>query len=46
MFIAAKYEEVYAPPVSQFVYITDGGFSHDEIIMAERYMLSSLNFSL
>lgn len=32
--------------MSQFVYITDGGFSHDEIIKAERYMLSSLNFDL
>jgi G2/mitotic-specific cyclin 1/2 len=46
MFIAAKYEEVYAPPISQFVYIADGGFSNDEIIRAERYMLEVLEFKL
>lgn len=46
MFIAAKYEEVYAPSISQFVYIVDGGFTHDEIIRAERYMLQVLGFHL
>lgn len=46
MFIASKYEEVYAPSISQFVYISDGGFSHDEIIRAERYMLQVLEFKL
>ena len=46
MFIAAKYEEIYAPSVTQFVYIADGGYSVQEMLTAERYMLSVLNFNL
>lgn len=46
MFIAAKYEEVYAPSINQFVYITDGGYSNDEVIKAERYILAMLDFNL
>lgn len=46
MFIAAKYEEVYAPPIAQFVYIADGGYTNEEIIKAERYMLATLGFNL
>jgi G2/mitotic-specific cyclin 1/2 len=46
MFIAAKYEEVYAPSINQFVYIADGGYSNEELIKAERYMLAMLDFNL
>lgn len=46
MFIASKYEEVYAPSINQFVYITDGGYSNEEILKAERFMLASLDFGL
>merc|ERR1719328_944104 len=31
MFIAAKYEEMYAPEIGDFVYITDNAYSESEI---------------
>lgn len=31
MFIASKYEEIYAPEVRDFVYITDNAYSKTEI---------------
>ncbi|KAF9907970.1 G2/mitotic-specific cyclin [Linnemannia zychae] len=46
LFIAAKYEEVMAPSVQNFIYMTDGGFTDKEILKAERYMLQALNFKL
>jgi hypothetical protein len=46
MFIAAKYEEVFAPSINQFAYIADGGYSNEEIIKAERYLLSMMDFKL
>ena len=46
MFIAAKYEEVYAPSINQYVYMTDGGYTNEEIMKAERVILGTLNFDL
>ena len=46
MFIAAKYEEVVAPSVKNFVYMADNGYTEDEILKAERYVLSVLEFNL
>ncbi|KAK3805009.1 MAG: cyclin-like protein [Benniella sp.] len=46
LFIAAKYEEVIAPSVQNFIYMSDGGFKDKEILQAERYMLQTLNFQL
>ena len=46
MFIAAKYEEVYAPSINQYVYMTDGGYTTEEIMKAERVILSTLDFNL
>ncbi|KAF9101950.1 G2/mitotic-specific cyclin [Mortierella sp. GBA35] len=46
LFIAAKYEEVMAPSVQNFIYMTDGGFTDKEILKAERYMLQALQFRL
>lgn len=46
LFIAAKYEEVYVPSISQFVYFSDENCNHEDIVHAERYILSSLEFSL
>jgi hypothetical protein len=45
MFIASKFEEVYAPTVAQFSYMIDG-HKPDEIITAEMYILVSLDFQL
>ncbi|KAJ5121597.1 uncharacterized protein N7515_009558 [Penicillium bovifimosum] len=46
LFIAAKFEEITAPSVQEIVYMVDGGYSVDEILKAERFMLSILNFDL
>lgn len=46
LFIAAKYEEVIAPSVQNFIYMSDGGFKDKEILQAERYMLQTLGFQL
>lgn len=46
LFIAAKYEEVMAPSVTNFHYVTDTGYEDDEILRAERYVLGVLDFNL
>ncbi|KAF9927893.1 G2/mitotic-specific cyclin [Modicella reniformis] len=46
LFIAAKYEEVMAPSVQNFIFMADGGFKDKEILQAERYMLQTLGFQL
>lgn len=46
MFIASKYEEMYSPEISDFVYITDKAYSKQEILKMECLMLKKLNFSL
>ncbi len=39
MFIAAKYEEIMAPSVDEFVFMTEGGYSKEEILKGERIIL-------
>ncbi|KAH8429561.1 B-type cyclin [Aspergillus melleus] len=46
IFIAAKYEEINCPSVGEIVYMVDGGYTADEILKAERFMLSMLQFEL
>jgi G2/mitotic-specific cyclin 3/4 len=46
IFIAAKYEEINCPSIQEIVYMVDGGYSADEILKAERFMLSMLAFEL
>ncbi|KAI9000306.1 cyclin-like protein [Gaertneriomyces semiglobifer] len=46
MFIAAKYEEVVAPAIQNFVFMADGGYEEVEILKAERYILQVLDFAL
>ncbi|KUJ10048.1 uncharacterized protein LY89DRAFT_723858 [Mollisia scopiformis] len=46
IFVAAKYEEINCPSVSEIVYMVDGGYTVDEILKAERFMLSMLSFEL
>jgi cyclin B len=40
MLIASKYEEIYAPEVRDFVYITDKAYEKDEILKQEYDLLS------
>ncbi|KAI1337479.1 cyclin-like protein [Xylariaceae sp. FL0016] len=46
LFVAAKYEEINCPSVQEIVYMVDHGYNPDEILKAERFMLSMLNFEL
>lgn len=46
MFIASKYEEMYAPEIGDFVYIADNTYSKQDIFRMERQILHKLNFNL
>lgn len=46
MHIACKYEEIYAPEVKDFVYVTDKAYSKEEILNLEGKILMLLNFNL
>ncbi|XP_075224839.1 cyclin B [Lycorma delicatula] len=44
MWIASKYEELFAPEVENFVYITDRAYTKKEIMDMEQLMHKTLNF--
>merc|ERR1719219_1173842 len=46
MLIAAKYEEIYATEVKDFVYITDRAYTERDILKMEIRVLAVLNFNL
>ncbi|KAF5302007.1 hypothetical protein FQR65_LT08672 [Abscondita terminalis] len=46
MFVAAKYEEIYPPDVSEFVYITDDTYTKKQVIRMEQLILKVLSFDL
>ncbi|KTW30105.1 uncharacterized protein T551_02049 [Pneumocystis jirovecii RU7] len=46
LFLASKYEEIICPSVHEIVYMVDHGYSSEEILKAERYMINMLNFDL
>lgn len=46
MFIASKYEEMYAPEIGDFVYITDRAYTEPQIREMEMKILATLNFDL
>ncbi|KIW03601.1 uncharacterized protein PV09_05354 [Verruconis gallopava] len=46
LFVAAKYEEINCPSVQEIVYMVDNAYTVDEILKAERFMLSMLQFEL
>jgi hypothetical protein len=45
MFLASKFEEMYAPEIGDFVYICDNAYSKDEILGMEKMIVRKLNFS-
>ncbi|KZC12650.1 PREDICTED: G2/mitotic-specific cyclin-B [Dufourea novaeangliae] len=45
MFIASKYEEMYSPDISDFVYITDNAYSKVEILQMEMLIVRILDYS-
>ncbi|KAJ1912840.1 B-type cyclin [Tieghemiomyces parasiticus] len=46
LLIAAKFEEIQVPSVADFVYMVDHAYTVDEVLKAERFMVSLLNFDL
>ncbi|KAJ1974678.1 B-type cyclin [Dimargaris verticillata] len=46
LLIAAKFEEIHVPSISDFVYMVDNAYTCDEIMKAERFMISLLGFDL
>jgi hypothetical protein len=46
MLIASKYEEIWAPEVKDFVYISDRAYTREQIIAMEKLMLNTLGFNL
>lgn len=46
MLLASKYEEIWAPEVRDFVYISDKAYTRDQILQMERQMLNVLKFQL
>lgn len=46
MLIASKYEEIYAPEVRDFVYITDKAYTKEEILKMEFQILTTLDYNI
>ncbi|KAK4631471.1 G2/mitotic-specific cyclin-4 [Fulvia fulva] len=46
IFVAAKYEEVNCPTINEIIYMVDNGYTAEELLKAERFMLSMLQFEL
>ncbi|CAE6346005.1 unnamed protein product, partial [Rhizoctonia solani] len=46
LFVAAKYEEIMAPSVQNFLKVSDSGYSEQEILQAEKYILRTLGWDL
>ncbi|XP_037933479.1 G2/mitotic-specific cyclin-A [Teleopsis dalmanni] len=46
MYIAAKYEEIYPPDVSEFVFITDDTYNKAQVLRMEQIILKILAFDL
>merc|ERR1712240_694242 len=43
LFLAAKYEEIYPPPIKQFIYLTDDSYPDDQLLRMERLMMHVLD---
>lgn len=46
MLVASKYEEIYAPTVEDFCYITDHTYSRERLLAAEQSVLAALRFEM
>nr|AAV68600.1 cyclin B [Ostreococcus tauri] len=46
MLVASKYEEIWAPEVRDFVYISDRAYTRQQILEMEKQMLNTLGFHL
>lgn len=46
MLVASKYEEMYAPEVGDFAYVTDNAYTKCQILEMERVVLRTIKFQL
>lgn len=46
MLLAAKYEEIWAPEVQDFVFISDNAYTRQQVLSMEKNMLNTLKFNL
>lgn len=46
LFLATKYEEIYPPELSEFIYITDDAYTRDQMLSMERKIVQVLEFKL
>ncbi|XP_042143582.1 G2/mitotic-specific cyclin-A-like [Ixodes scapularis] len=46
LYIAAKFEEIYAPEVSEFVFITDDTYTKQQVLRMEQLVLKVLSFDM
>ncbi|CAK9858325.1 unnamed protein product [Sphagnum jensenii] len=46
LLLAAKYEEIWAPEVHDFIFISDNAYSREQILNMEKSMLNTLQFNL
>ncbi|KAG8929184.1 hypothetical protein FRC01_004720, partial [Tulasnella sp. 417] len=46
MFIASKYEEIMAPSVEEFAFMTENGYTREEILKGEKIILQTLDFNI
>lgn len=46
MLIASKYEDIYPPPIQDFIYITDNAYTQKDILNMEYEMLRKLEFNV
>ncbi|CAK9255858.1 unnamed protein product [Sphagnum jensenii] len=46
LLLAAKYEEIWAPEVHDFIFISDNAYTHEQILNMEKSMLNTLQFNL
>jgi len=46
LLIAAKYEEIYAPEIDDFVMISDSAFDREQLLQMESLMLTTLEFNV
>jgi hypothetical protein len=46
LLIAAKFEEIYPPEISEFISLTENSFTHNEVIRMEASVLASLQYQL
>lgn len=46
LFIAAKFEEIYPPDASDFIYVTDDAYTQEQLLRMEQLILKTLGHNL